>query len=304
MMEGMPKRVAVSGASGFLGSPLVQSLRGDGVEVVPLVRRTPRAGEIGWDPDEGRIDAAAFETIDGVVHLAGENVGGLWTKARKRRILQSREKGTRLIAETLARLSDRPRVLVSASGIGYYGDGGEEILREDHPAGDDFLAEVCIAWEGATEPARSAGVRVVNTRFAVVLNPSGGALGLMLPLFRLGLGSRLGDGRQWMSWVTRADAVSALRFALRHPTLRGPVNVTAPDPVRNAEFTRALGRAVGRPTFVAAPSFVLRLALGEMADVTLLTSQRAVPAALEAAGFTFEAPTIDRAFGGGLDDSM
>jgi uncharacterized protein len=297
------RRIAISGASGFIGSALSRSLRADGLEVIPLVRRQGNAGEIGWDPDLGKIDSAALRGVDAVVHLAGENIAGLWTDAKKRRILESRSRGTRLIAEAMAGLEDGPKTLVSASGVGYYGDGGEQVLREDHRPGDDFLAEVCQAWEAATLPAARAGVRVVNTRSGIVLHPSGGPLALMLPVFKLGIGGTLGSGQQWMSWISLADMVGAIRFALDTPGLSGPVNTTAPDPVRNAGFTRALGRALNRPTIFTVPSFALRLTMREMAEVTLLTSQRAVPAALEAAGYRFQHPSIEAALAWGLDDS-
>jgi len=295
------RRVAITGASGFIGSALVESLRLDGIEVLPIVRRDPRRGEIGWDPEAGEIDAEALRGVDALVHLAGENIGTRWTEARKRRVLESRARGTRVIAEAIGRLAgEGPRTLVSASGVGYYGDRGDDVLTEDDPPGDDFLARVCIAWEAATEPARDAGARVVNTRFGVVLHPSGGALALMMPPFKLGIGGRLGDGRQWMSWVWRSDAVAALRFALAG-SLSGPLNVTAPEPIRNEDFTRVLGDCLRRPTFLAVPAFALRLVLGEMADTTLLVSLRAVPARLEMAGFAFRFPTLSAALQGGLD---
>jgi uncharacterized protein len=303
MMRGSEiRRVAITGASGFIGSALSRHLRADGVEVVPLVRRSPRAGEIRWDPEAGTIDRAALQTVDAVVHLAGESIAGLWTESKKQRIRESRVRGTRLIAEALAELEGGPRTLVSASGIGYYGDCGEEILRETHPPGNDFLAEVTQAWEAASQPAARAGVRVVNTRQGLVLHPSGGPLALMLPVFRLGIGGTLGSGRQWMSWISLADVVGVMRFALDSPDLHGPVNTTAPEPVRNEEFTRALGRALNRPTIFSVPSLALRLAMREMAEVTLLTSQRGVPAALEAAGYRFQHPSIDAAITWGLDE--
>jgi uncharacterized protein (TIGR01777 family) len=290
-------RVAITGASGLIGSALSRSLREDGHRVHPVVRRSPRpgSGEIGWDPAIGRIDAEAFTGVDAVVHLAGENVGERWTPAKKRRIRESRVQGTSLLARALASLPEPPRVLVSGSAIGYYGDRGDEVLREDSGPGGDFLAEVGQEWEAATEPAARAGIRVVLPRLGVVLTPDGGALERMLPPFRLGVGGKLGDGRQWMSWISLPDAVRVLRFAIRAPELSGPVNATAPEPVTNEEFTRALGRALGRPTLMRVPAAALRLVYGEMAEATLLASQRAAPTRLQHAGFRFLHPQLDTA---------
>lgn len=294
---GERRTVAVTGASGLIGSALVRSLRADGHEVRRLVRGTPRPdrGEIGWDPAAGRVDAEGLAGVDAVVHLAGENVGKRWTAEVKRRIRESRVRGTSLLAGTLAALPRPPRVLVSASAIGYYGDRGEETLTEGSGAGDDFLAEVGEAWEAAAEPAARAGIRVVLPRTGVVLTPEGGALERMLPVFRLGLGGRLGDGRQWMSWVSLPDVVRAFSYAVDTDSLSGPVNVVAPEPVTNAEFTRTLGRVLGRPTPAFVPRTALRLAFGEMADATLLASQRVLPARLLEAGFRFRHPSLEGA---------
>jgi uncharacterized protein len=288
-------RVAVTGAGGFIGRSLVGALTGGGVDVIRMVRRTPRDGEAFWDPETGRIDAEALEGADAIVHLAGESISGVWTPDRKRRFLESRRLGTRTIAEAAARLRRPPAVLVSASGVGYYGDRGDATLDESHPAGTDFLARVCVVWEAATKPAADAGIRVVNTRFGVVLDPSGGVFAVMLPAFRLGLGGKLGNGRQWMSWVSREDAVSAIRFALDTPELSGPVNVVSPHPVRNEEFTAILGTVLRRPTWVPVPRFVLRATPGGMGEVLLLASQRAVPRALLEHGFSFRRPLLEGA---------
>jgi hypothetical protein len=303
MMEAVEvRRVAITGASGFIGQALTESLEGIGIEVLPLVRRQPEKGEIGWDPDREEIDTAALEGLDAVVHLAGENIASLWTPAKKRRIMESRARGTRLLANAIAGLSRPPPTLVSASGVGYYGDAGDTVLTEASPAGDDFLARVCVEWEDGTRPAAEAGVRVVNPRFGLVIHPAGGALRPMLLPFRLGLGARLGSGKQWMSWISRADVVRAIEFALRTRDLRGPVNAVSPEPVTNEEFTRTLARSLRRPAVLAVPSFVLKTFTGGMAEALLLASQRAMPVVLESRGFQFERPSLaDALAGGGLD---
>lgn len=263
----------------------------------PVVRHPPRSdrGEIAWDPQQGRIDAAALAGLDAVVHLAGENIGERWTPARRQRIRDSRVQGTSLLAEALARMTDPPRVLVSASAIGYYGDRGAELLSESSGPGRDYLAGVAREWEAATEPAARAGVRTVIIRMGVALSPEGGALGRMLPVFRLGVGGQLGSGRQWMSWVSLPDVVRAVGFVIGHAELRGPVNVVAPEPVTNAEFTRTLARVLNRPALMFVPEVALRLVFGELADATLLVSQRAVPTRLTEAGFQFLHPNLDAA---------
>lgn len=289
--------VAVTGASGLLGSALVRRLRTERIEVLRLVRTPPdpSAGEIGWDPDRGTVDGAALEGVAAVVHLAGENVGKRWTSRRKERIRSSRIGGTAALAKTLASLARPPEALVSASAVGYYGDRGDERLDESSAPGTDFLGRMGVEWEAAADPARQAGIRVVNPRFGVVLSRHGGALARLLPFFRLGVGGRLGSGKQWMSWVSLADAVDAIRFALVERALRGPVNVMAPRPVTNAEFTRVAGRVLGRPTLLPVPAAALRLVYGEMADATLLASQRALPGKLRDAGFEFRHPSIEEA---------
>lgn len=292
--NGRAVNIAVTGSTGLIGSALIDSLRSDGHEVHRIVRSRPdtKSGEIGWDPVAGEMDAASLAGIDAVVHLAGENVGQRWTEEAKRKIRDSRVDGTHLLAETIASLATPPRVLVSASAVGVYGDRGDEPLTEDSPPGNDFLAEVAREWEAATEPAANAGVRVVHTRFGVVLSSGGGALERMLPPFRLGAGGKLGSGKQWMSWIALPDVVAAIRFAVDTETLSGPVNVTAPNPVRNTEFTDTLGKVLGRPTLFTVPAFALRLAFGEMADAALLTSQRVIPERLAEAGFGFQFPEL------------
>jgi hypothetical protein len=285
--------VAITGASGMLGSALTHFLTTGGHAVRPLVRREAGGGEIAWNPDAGTIDRAALEGVDAVVHLAGENIGmARWDAARKGRIRESRVVGTRLLAETLARLARKPRVLVSVSGIGIYGSRGDEALTEASAPGADFLAETGLAWEAAARPATEAGIRVVHPRFGMVLTPAGGGLARMLPAFELGAGARLGDGRQWMSWVSLDDALGLILHALATPALVGPLNAVAPGAVTNRVFTETLGEVLGRPTLLPAPAVALRLAFGEMADALLLSSQRVVPARAAETGFVFRHPDL------------
>ena len=288
--------VAVTGSSGLLGSALVSSLEAGGHGVVPLVRREPRPGEdvLRWDPASGAISPPGPAIGDAVVHLAGESIaGGRWTLAKKQRIRESRVGATRRLIETLTRLAKPPAVLVCASAIGYYGSRGGEVLSEESGPGVGFLADVGREWEAASAAAILRGIRVVTLRLGIVLSPAGGALAKMLMPFRLGLGGVIGGGAQWMSWIALDDAIGALRHALATDALRGPVNAVAPTPVTNAEFTRTLGRVLGRPTFVPMPAFAARLALGEMADELLLSSQRVMPVRLQATGFTFRYPTLE-----------
>lgn len=288
-----PRRIAITGASGFVGAALVPFLTTGGHEVRTIGRGTTSA--VRWDPTRGALDTEALEGVDAVIHLAGENVGARWTAARRRAIVESRVQGTRLIAERCARMRTPPEVLVSASAIGIYGIRGDEWLDESSALGDDFLAEVGQAWEAATAPARDAGIRVVRLRIGIVLNPAGGALAKMLLPFRLGAGGRLGDGRQWMSWISREDLVGAIHHAVQTPSLAGAVNATAPTPVTNAEFTRTLARVLHRPALAPVPAFALRALFGPMAEGTVLASQRVRPTALEAAGFRFLHPTLEAA---------
>ncbi len=289
-----PLRVAVTGSSGLIGSTLVTRLESQGHQVLRLVRRPPRnAGEAEWNPEGGRADAAALETVDAVVNLAGENVGERWTAERKRRIRASRVDATKVLAETLAGL-ERPRVLVNASAVGIYGDRGDERLDEMSSHGDDFLARVVRDWEAAAEPAREAGMRVVLLRLGVVLSARGGALAKMLPPFRLGAGGTMGSGSQWMSWISLGDVVDLITRSLTDEALAGPVNAVAGS-VTNAEFTRTLGRVLGRPTLMAVPTFALNLAFGEMARWTVLVSQRVEQRRLMQMGYSFRHPELEGA---------
>lgn len=294
-------KIAVTGASGLFGAALVPALEAAGHEVVRLVRRRPASTqELEWDPQAGTIDAAGLAGTHGAVHLSGATIGRRWTDARKAEILDSRVTSTRLLAETLAALDPRPSALVCAGGIGIYGDRGDEILTEESELGSGFLADVGRAWESACEPARTTGMRVVNLRAGIVLSRKGGALGRLLTPFKLGLGGRVGSGQQWWSWVALDDVVGAIRFALEGD-LAGPVNLVSPNPVTNAQFTKALGKAVGRPTVFPFPSFAAKAVFGEMAEEALLTGQRALPARLIDAGFAFEYPEIDSALTRALD---
>ncbi len=286
-------RIGVTGASGFVGRRLVPTLCAAGHEVVRIGRGCD--ADARWDPATGHIDAAACVGIDAFVHLAGANVGARWTPAHRREIRDSRVLGTALIARTAAALSPRPRVLVCASAVGVYGDAGDALCDESAPTGGDFLSETCRQWESAADPARRVGIRTVHLRFGIVLSRQGGALARMLPVFLLGGGGRLGSGRQWMSWISMADALGAVQFALEHATLSGAVNAAAPLPVTNAEFTATLARVIRRPALFPVPAFALNLVFGEMARGTLLASQRAVPSQLLAAGYSFRHATLEPA---------
>lgn len=290
-------KFVISGATGLIGTALAARVARGGHEVVPLVRRPVRPGEraIRWDPVTATIDRAALEGCDVVIQLAGESVLGYWTAAKKRRIRESRVAGTRLVSEAVAGLARRPRVLLAASAVGYYGDRGAEELTEESAPGSDFLAQVARDWEAATAPAARAGVRVVNLRFGIVLSASGGALAKMLPAFRLGLGGPIGRGAQYFSWVALDDVLGAMLHALATASLAGPVNVTAPHPVTNLAFARALGRALGRPAVLPLPPLVLRLAFGAEAAATMRSSQRVLPARLLASGFQFQFAKLEPA---------
>jgi uncharacterized protein (TIGR01777 family) len=289
-------KVVLTGASGLLGRALVSALRVDGHEVVRLVRRPPAApDEAQWDPRSGHVDPAALAGADAVINLAGPGLGDRpWTPARKRMLLEDRVSATRTIAEAMATAEPAPRVLLSMSGTGYYGTPGDQVVTEEAPQGEGYVAEIAAAWEQATAPAADAGIRVVRMRTGVVLSANGGAFGRLLPIFRLGLGGRLGSGRQWWSWVALSDYVSAVRFLLDHEEIDGPVNVTAPAPITNADLTKAMGRVLHRPTFTIAPGFALKLPLRDFAE-DLLGGQRSVPQRLLDAGFTFEHPSFEPA---------
>ena len=293
--------VAVTGASGLVGSALVTGLTSAGHRVVRVVRGAGAASVAGqrlarWDPESGALEPSALAGADAVVHLAGESVaGGRWTEAKKRRIRSTRVDVTRRLAEALPRLERPPRLLVSASAVGYYGDRGSEILREDSSPGPGFLAEVCREWEAATDPAARAGIRVVRLRIGMVLSRRGGALGAMLTPFRLGAGGPVGSGVQWVSWIAIDDLVGAILHALATESLAGPVNAVAPEPVTNRELARTLGRVLRRPALLPLPAVAARLLFGQMADELLLASARVEPARLRATGFTFRHARLEDA---------
>ncbi|MFJ9677281.1 TIGR01777 family oxidoreductase [Streptomyces sp. NPDC101194] len=289
-------RIAVTGASGLIGAALVRSLRTDGHEVVRLVRRPARAGdEVEWDPGRGYVDVAGLVGCDAVVHLAGAGVGDhRWTPAYKREIRDSRVLGTTAIAEAVASLDVPPKVLLSGSAIGYYGDTGDRAVDESAPAGEGFLPSVCVEWEAATAAAHEAGIRIAHARTGLVVGREGGAWGRLFPLFRAGLGGRLGNGRQYWSFIALHDEVAALRHILDTESLTGPVNLTGPAPVTNAEVTAAMGRVLHRPTLLTAPAPALRIALGDFAQ-DVLGSQRVLPGKLLDSGFVFAFPGIDAA---------
>ena len=290
-------KVALTGSTGLVGKRLVEALSARGDEVLRLVRRVPRApGEVEWYTDRGVADPHLLEDLDGVVHLAGENIAARrWTAAQKERIRASRVDGTRHLVANLSGLARRPRVFVSASAVGFYGDTGDREVDETAGPGTGFLPEVCKAWEGASAPLAALGVRLVHSRFGVVLSPEGGALVKMLTPFRLGLGGPVGSGRQGMSWIALPDAVGALLHALDTPSVVGPLNAVAPAPCTNAEFTRALGRALHRPAVMPLPAFAARLAFGEVADDLLLASVRVRPGVLRRTGYPYALPELEPA---------
>jgi len=290
-------RVLLTGSSGLIGRALIPLLTAGSHEVIRLIRsRAPTAtGQISWNPSGGIIPADSLEGFGTVVHLAGETVAGRWTAGKKARILESRAKGTRLLSESLAQLRHPPGVLVSASAVGFYGDRDDEIVNEASPAGSLFLSEVATAWEVATEPAARSGIRVVNLRIGFVLSATGGGLALMLLPFKMGVGGRVGNGRQYLSWIALDDVLGAVMHVLASDALHGPVNVVAPHPVTNLEFTRALGRLLRRPTILPLPAFAARLIFGEMADNLLLASTRVEPSRLLATGYRFRFPQLEAA---------
>ena len=296
-------KIIVTGSTGLVGTALVRSLLSEGHQVTRLVRgdsqtfSAPGTAAVRWDPSKGTVEAAELEGHDAVVHLAGEPVaGGRWTDEKKRRIRDSRVKSTKLLAETLAGLREKPKVLVSASAIGFYGNRGGEVLHEESASGEDFLSEVCRDWEKAALPASQAGIRVVHLRIGIVLSADGGALAQMLTPFKLGIGGRMGSGAQYMSWVALDDVVGIIEHALKDEQVRGPVNTVAPAPVTNAEFAKAMGHVLSRPALLPMPAFALRLALGrEMADALLLGGARVEPARLKATGYQFAYPDLEGA---------
>ena len=287
--------VLISGATGLIGSALIPELEARGHTVTRLSRSKAGPDTIRWDPSAGTIDGDLGGT-EAVVHLAGENIAqGRWNPDKKRRIVDSRVKGTRLLAEGIAALPTPPKVMVSTSAVGYYGDRGDEVLTEESAPGTGFLPRVCQEWEAAAEPARRSGIRVVYPRLGVVLSPESGALGTTLPLFKLGVGGKIGDGRQWVSWVAIDDVVGAIVHALTDESVEGPVNVGSPNPMTNAEYTKVLGKVLGRPTVLPLPAPAARIMLGEVADALLLASQRMEPAKLEATGYDFRYPQLEGA---------
>ena len=291
-----PQRILITGASGLVGSELVRSFDARGHQVVRLFRATsPPANAPTWDPVAGRIDLSSAGRLDAVVHLAGENIAQRWSPEVKRRARESRVEGTRLLCSALAKLPEPPKVLVSASATGIYGDRGAEWLDEGSASGQGFLAEVCREWEAATSAAAQAGIRVVHVRFGIVLSPMGGALAKMLPAFRLGFGGRLGDGRGYWSWIALDDVTGAIHHVLACDSLRGAVNVVTPNPVTNAEFTKTLGRVLGRPTIFPVPRFVIETVFGEMGREAMLASFRVSPSRLLETGFKFRYAELEPA---------
>lgn len=290
--------IVISGASGLIGTALSEALTTQGHRPIALVRRAAKSGadEISWDPAGGTIDAASLEGCDAVVHLAGAGIGDKkWSDERKRVIRESRTKGTALLADALAGLTDKPSVLVSGSGIGYYGSQGDSVLTESDPAGDGFLADVCVQWEAATSAASDAGIRTALARTSVVMSNRGGTLKKQLLLFKLGLGGRFGPGDQWLSWISLADQVRAIEFLIDN-NISGPVNLCAPNPVTNLQFTKALGGVLNRPTLLPVPLFGPKLLFGsELVEQLILASQKAMPSVLSDAGFSFEDPDLEPA---------
>lgn len=291
------KHILISGASGFIGSHVADHATQNGYDVARMVRSKDavKEGDVYWRPSENEIDRNALEGRDAVVHLAGESLIGRWTAEKKARIRDSRVEGTKLLCRTLAECKQPPRVLISASAVGIYGDRGDELLDESSAPGNDFLAQVGQEWEAATQPAKDAGIRVVLLRIGMVLGPDGGALGQMLLPFRLGIGGRLGSGRHYMSWIAIQDLARIIIFCIENEQIDGPVNAVSPNPVRNFEFTKTLGRVMSRPTVLPVPAFALRLIFGQLADALLLASQRVTPAKLQDLEFSFEYIDLENA---------
>jgi uncharacterized protein len=298
--------ILVTGAAGLIGTALTSFLAQNKHRLIRLVRKKtqPAPGEIVWDPYTQTLDTEALEGLDAVVHLAGENIAdGRWTATKKLRIRESRIQGTRFLAQSLASLFDPPKVLVSVSAIGYYGDRGEELLDEESDPGKGFLADVCREWEAAAAPAVMRGIRVVHPRLGIVLSPTGGALARMLPPFRLGIGGRIGSGQQYMSWISIEDLVGILDYAIHNGSLHGPVNAVSPNPLTNQDFSIMLGRVLSKPSLLALPAFAARIAFGEMADALLLASARVLPTRLKESGYNFRFPEVENALRHALETS-
>ena len=291
-------KIAVTGATGLIGAALCERLRQEGNDVLVITRRENSSSPfpvVHWNPERGELDTRSLEGVDAVMHLAGETIAERWTPEKKERIRTSRVAGTRFLVDGLKRLSKRPSVLIGSSAVGFYGNRGDEVLDEGSPPGTGFLPEICQAWEAEVARASELGMRAVRLRTGIVLSTKGGALAKMLLPFKLGLGGPVGSGSQWMSWIHIDDVVGGYHFALHHSDLSGAANLTAPQPVRNADFTRALGRALGRPAFLPAPGFALKLIFGEMAQDLLLDGQRVLPRRLESAGYQFQHTGVDDA---------
>jgi len=292
-------KILIGGSHGLVGTALIKSLEAEGHEIFRLVRHAPTSKtEVEWSPDRYSIALARIEGFDAVVNLAGESIAeGRWTDEKKRRIRESRVKGTKLLGDALANLTVPPKTFVCASAIGYYGNRGDELLTETSAPGDDFLAKVCADWEEATALATEKGIRVMNARFGVILDTNGGALKKMLPPFRMGVGGRIGSGKQWMSWIALDDVIGGIKFALANESVKGPVNFVSPNPVTNAEFTKTLGKVLSRPTIFPIPAFAIKLMFGEMGEALLLGGQRVAPARLAGGGFEFSYPQLEAALG-------
>ena len=289
-------KVAIAGASGLVGSALIPKLENESIEVTRLVRESPKPGEIEWHPNQDTIKPDRLTGFDAIINLAGENIAeGRWTDEKKRKIHDSRVYGTHLLSEAMAKVDPKPQVFLCASATGIYGDRGDEILNEQSESGGGFLAGVCREWEQATEPASKAGVRVVNLRFGPILAAEGGMMAKMLTPFKMGMGGKIGSGKQYISWVAIDDVVNAMKLALKDESTRGPLNIVAPNPVTNEVLTKTLGHVLNRPTALAMPAFAARLAFGEMADEMLLVSQRVVPKKLTEARFEFRFPDLESA---------
>src|SRR6185369_8548215 len=287
-------KIAIAGASGLVGSALIPSLTNDGATIVRLVRSAAKSGEIEWHPNQDQAPVQSLEGFDVIINLAGENIaGGRWTDEQKRKIRDSRVSGTHLLSEAIAKMAVKPSAFICASATGIYGDRDDETLDEQSESGGGFLAGVCREWEKACEPAIKAAVRVVNLRLGPILAREGGMLSKLLTPFKMGMGGKVGSGKQYISWVALDDAVRVVKFAIDDETIRGPLNVVSPNPVTNEEFTKTLGHVLNRPTALAMPAFAARLAFGEMADEMLLASQKVLPKRLIQVGFQFQYPTLE-----------